>query len=58
MFKVSDLLAAIIRLPMKWRQLNPTTTLKSDETTNGYFVSRLLNVTEDVTEHQNLSLVY
>ena len=58
MFKVSDLLAAIIRLPMKWRQLNPTTCLKSDETTNGYIVSRLLNVTEDVTEHQNLSLVY
>ena len=58
MFKVSDLLAAIIRLPMKWRQLNPTTSLKSDETTNLYIVSRLLNVTEDVTEHQNLSLVY
>ena len=50
MFKVSDLLAAIIRLPMKWRQLNPTTSLKSDET-NLYIVSRLLNVTEDVTDH-------
>ena len=53
MFKVSDLLAANFRLPM-----NPTTSLKSDETTNGYIVSRLLNVTEDVTEHQYLSLVY
>ena len=58
MFKVSDLLAAIIKHPMKWRQLNPTTSLKSDETTNLYIVSRLLNVTEDAMEHQLLSLVY